>query len=413
MFGGSNNNASLTDVAADLAEAFIAAALEFSSDVEMPFLIIGGTLFFLFLAFLSLCCFRARALGMMAAAGKTDEENERETADAGMALLDGDPRASSRRPPNNPKRRRDHKSKHEKAFKIRALVLLFVFFALYVGMEVTYGGFLLTYAVRGPPKMNKDRGAFLTSVLWGSFSVGRLLAIPLSRALSPAVLLLGDVFITCVSAMGLIISGRKIPSILWVCSATLGLGMSSIFASGVNWAEQYISLTGKSTAVFVVAAATGEMAVPIVVGQLFDTKGPLSLMYVVLGVALASGVVFLLLLRLVIGRKPIRRLGAHPEGNGVSGATTAGKVEDDEETSGFLTDMETLDGPLDLEDDDDDGDLGGRQRKRDPKPISFFEKLRSNKSSDRNQPRPGGGKGKGVTFKLNDKSSHEYRPLTG
>ena len=76
-----------------------------------------------------------------------------------MALLDGDPRASSRRPPHHPrpppKRRRDLKSKHEKAFKIRVLVLLFVFFALYVGMEVTYGGFILTYAVRGPPKMDK------------------------------------------------------------------------------------------------------------------------------------------------------------------------------------------------------------------------------------------------------------------
>ena len=54
--------------------------------------------------------------------------------------------------------------------------------------------------------------------------MGRLLAIPLSRALSPAILLLGDIFLTAVSAMGLIISGRKIPSILWVCSATLGLG---------------------------------------------------------------------------------------------------------------------------------------------------------------------------------------------
>ena len=198
--------------------------------------------------------------------------------------------------------------------------------------------------------------------------------------------------------------------------------MSSIFASGVNWAEQYISLTGKSTAVFVVAASTGEMVVPIVVGQLFDTKGPLSLMYVVLGVALASGVVFLLLLRLVIGRKPVRRLGAHPEAGGVGGGALGGvgaKVNggDEEETSGFLTDMETLDGPLDLDDDDDDddddnGDLGGRQRREQKPTSSFFEKLRSNKAN-RENPQRRGGRGKRVTFKLNDKSSHEYRKLTG
>ena len=83
--------------------------------------------------------------------------------------------------------------------------------------------------------------------------------------------------------------------------------MSSIFASGVNWAEQYISLTGKSTAVLVVAEGVGEMVLPIIVGQLFETKGPLSLTYVVLAVSISCAVVFLLLLRLTIGRQPIAR----------------------------------------------------------------------------------------------------------
>ena len=76
-----------------------------------------------------------------------------------MALLDGDPYPSTKRQKQQQQRRRErHKSKHEKTFKIRILVLLFVFFALYVGLEVTYGGFILTYAVRGPPKMDKVSG---------------------------------------------------------------------------------------------------------------------------------------------------------------------------------------------------------------------------------------------------------------
>ena len=74
-----------------------------------------------------------------------------------MALLDGDQylarKPSQQRPPQS--RRRESRSKEQKAFKIRLLVLLFIFFGLYVGMETTYGGFLLTYAVRGPPKMDK------------------------------------------------------------------------------------------------------------------------------------------------------------------------------------------------------------------------------------------------------------------
>ena len=71
-----------------------------------------------------------------------------------MALLDGDPYPSRKRQQQQQQQKR-RKSKREKAFKVRVLVLLFIFFALYVGMEVTYGGFILTYAVKGPPQMDK------------------------------------------------------------------------------------------------------------------------------------------------------------------------------------------------------------------------------------------------------------------
>ena len=192
--------------------------------------------------------------------------------------------------------------------------------------------------------------------------------------------------------------------------------MSSIFASGINWAEQYISLSGKSTAVLVVAAATGEMIVPIVVGQLFDAKGAISLMYVLLGVAVAVAVIFLLLLRLVIGRKPMgRRRREAGSAGGAGGGRMNGAADGD--MSGFLTDMETLDGRLSPDDDDEDGDLGGRSRTTTTnKQTSFFDKLRTGNSNGgggggggkRRRP----GKGKRVTFHLNDKSNHEYSKLT-
>ena len=202
--------------------------------------------------------------------------------------------------------------------------------------------------------------------------------------------------------------------------------MSSIFASGINWAEQYISLSGKTTAVLVVAAASGEMLVPIVVGQLFDAKGAISLMYVLLGVAVAVLVIFLLLLRLAIGRKPVgrrRREAGAAGGGGFGGGGGRMNGAADGDLSGFLTDMETLDGrlsPDDEDEDDDDGDLGGRSRTTTTrttittngnKQTSFFDKLRTgNANGGGKRRRPG--KGKRVTFHLNEKSSHEYSKLT-
>jgi len=246
-----------------------------------------------------------------------------------MALLDGDS-SGTKKQQQQPQKRQQRHSRNYKTFKVRVLVLLFIFLALYVGLEVSYGGFLLSYAVEGPPAIDKDHAAFLTSVFWGAFAVGRLLAIPISKFMSPGLQIISDLLLTAISAMGLVISGRKISSILWVCSATLGLGMASIFPSAVNWVEQYVVMTGKSTAILVVAAATGEMAVPIIVGSLFSSTGPICLMYTVLVISLAVVVIFLLLLRLSIGRSTQRR------GVDVDAASVA--------ASGFLSDMDTLDG---------------------------------------------------------------------
>ena len=80
--------------------------------------------------------------------------------------------------------------------------------------------------------------------------------------------------------------------------------------------------------------------------------------------------------------------------------------------------METLDGRVNFDDDDDDdedGDLGLRRREdHKQQTSSFFDKLRSNNIATGSGGKPRrNGKGKRVTFKLNEQSSHQYKKLTG
>ena len=59
---------------------------------------------------------------------------------------------------------------------------------------------------------------------------------------------------------------------LWFCTAMLGVGLASIFPTGITWAERYMHITGKATAVFVVGSALGEMAMPALTGFLFQVN---------------------------------------------------------------------------------------------------------------------------------------------
>ena len=38
--------------------------------------------------------------------------------------------------------------------------------------------------------------------------------------------------------------------VLWLCTSMFGLGMPSVFPTGITWAETYIQITGKAAAVF-------------------------------------------------------------------------------------------------------------------------------------------------------------------
>jgi len=61
----------------------------------------------------------------------------------------------------------------------------------YVGVEVAYGGWIFTYAVK-VFGMGETEADYLSSAFWGAITLGRLLAVPLAARLSSSRLLLAD-----------------------------------------------------------------------------------------------------------------------------------------------------------------------------------------------------------------------------
>ena len=69
--------------------------------------------------------------------------------------------------------------------------------------------------------------------------------------------------------------------------------MATTFPSGVSWIEQYTTLTGKSTAFFVIGGTVGEMAFPTVIGILQGHYPDLPVvLYTCLGSAIFTAILF-------------------------------------------------------------------------------------------------------------------------
>lgn len=174
-----------------------------------------------------------------------------------------------------------------------ALIVLFLFF--YAGAEISFGGWIFTYSVT-LGLMSKTTAAYLTSAFWGSFTLGRLLAIPIGTRVKPVTMLLGTLVVCLGSiSMGLMWSGSS--TVLWVSTIGVGLSMATIFPTTISLAQRQIPITGQITGWFFIGASAGGMFLPWMIGQLFERIGPQVMMSaILLDLSIAMVVLALILL---------------------------------------------------------------------------------------------------------------------
>jgi hypothetical protein len=173
---------------------------------------------------------------------------------------------------------RDAKSKQEegqgtkkisnKALQGLLIGLMAVFYLLYVGLAVTYGQLVVTFAVHGDLHLVQSTGLMISVVFWGSFAAMRFASIFFSSGFSPMTMLVLNFVFCSVATVLLSAAASRMETALWVGTAMLGIGLASVFPTGILWIERYIHVSNKVAAAFVMGASIGEMACPAVVYQL-------------------------------------------------------------------------------------------------------------------------------------------------
>ena len=152
------------------------------------------------------------------------------------------------------------------------LGMIVVFYLFYVGMEVGFTGWIFTYATTSN-LLAEVSAAYATSLFWGTFTLGRLVSIPVALKLRSRQVLAIDLIGCFVSILILLIWPASVTA-LWVSIAGTGFFAASIFPTMITFAENRMHLTGKTTSLFFVGASTGGMFFPWLIGQSYARVGP-------------------------------------------------------------------------------------------------------------------------------------------
>ena len=184
--------------------------------------------------------------------------------------------------------------KHYKTFRIFIVAMCTVFLFFYIGVEVTYGSFVFTFAVTYKELcFSKSKAALLNAVYWGSFTFGRLTGIGIAMLkISTTIMLVSD-FIGCMCAVLLITIIHTSDVVIWIGTALLGVAIASVFPSMLLWVDEHLEVTGKVTAVLVNGATFGDMVLPLTVGLLITNVNPELFLYLMLVYCSAATLVYI------------------------------------------------------------------------------------------------------------------------
>lgn len=163
-----------------------------------------------------------------------------------------------------------------------------VFLFLYVGTEVSFGGWIFVYA-RANHLGDMESIGYLAAAFWGSLTIGRLALMPLVIRLQPQTVL-RCCLLACFFSVSLM-TIQLTATTAWLGTIGLGVSMAPIFPNVIVMANQRAKMTGRVVGSLIATASAGAMVLPWSIGQMFTLVGYDALLWFTLAaIALAMAV---------------------------------------------------------------------------------------------------------------------------
>lgn len=162
---------------------------------------------------------------------------------------------------------------------------------LYDGLQSSYADYIYSFAVKNVNGLRKGEGAYLNACFWGTFALGRLIAIPCATRLTAAFMLSCNL-VGCIVALFITLIFRGNHAIAYFGTCVLGLFLSSMSPTIMSLTELFIDINAPIASCLVVSAALGETLCPVIVGNLFVATGPPSFLTFCTVLAVLSGLLY-------------------------------------------------------------------------------------------------------------------------
>ena len=171
------------------------------------------------------------------------------------------------------------------------LLILAIFFA--VGVQIGFSGWIFSY-VSESGIADIATASQITALFWASLSLGRLIAIPISKKVAPGTIVLFNFSLLTLVVLLLLIWPTR-PVMMWIGSAGVGLATSVLFPTLLSYAKTLVNMTGRVTGLLYLGSSLGMMVLPLSLGQVFDRFGGFAMILVVFGASLLGlGIIILL-----------------------------------------------------------------------------------------------------------------------
>jgi FHS family glucose/mannose:H+ symporter-like MFS transporter len=170
------------------------------------------------------------------------------------------------------------------------LALVGLFFALYVGLEIGFAGWIATYS--DELGLGSGWATGLTAAFWAGFLGGRLAMVWRGDDIDTGDVLRWSIGGATVLAVAVVIVGaHAIP--LLIVSTLFGFVIAPQFPTMLAHLHRVVPLTGPVTAWCIAGSAVGGLILPPTIGALMDSVAPVAMPWTVAIASAASAVVVL------------------------------------------------------------------------------------------------------------------------
>jgi FHS family Na+ dependent glucose MFS transporter 1 len=159
----------------------------------------------------------------------------------------------------------------DRSLRLLPVLVAVLYLFAYVGGEISFGSWIYTYALT-LGVVSAAGAAYLTSGFWLSFTIGRLISIPVAIRFTPRQVIPGALA-GCLVLSALMVLVPPTSALLWGVALGLGLFMAPLWPSGFTLAGQIVPMTAFATGLVLVGDSLGGMVLPALTGKLIEGVG--------------------------------------------------------------------------------------------------------------------------------------------